>query len=55
MAGDMQVIWVKRECKYFCEGGLDRQHQIDPVQQIVLSAQGGLTQRIAIWMRLATR
>jgi hypothetical protein len=24
MAGIMDLIWVKREAKYFCRGGLDR-------------------------------
>jgi hypothetical protein len=34
MARDMQVIWVKREREYFCEGGLDDPNQPDFLQQI---------------------
>jgi hypothetical protein len=33
-----EVIWVRREREYFCEGGWT----VDSVQQITLSAQGGL-------------
>jgi hypothetical protein len=40
MARNKQVIWVKSEPEYFCEGGLDDPNQIDPVQQIALTAQG---------------
>ena len=47
MARVVEVIWVKRERKYFCKGGLDRANQLDPVQQIALSAQGRSAQRIA--------
>jgi hypothetical protein len=31
---DIGVIWVRRERKYFCEGGLDRANQLDLVQEI---------------------
>jgi hypothetical protein len=32
MARGDEVIWLKSEPKYFCEGGLDRQHRLNPVQ-----------------------
>ena len=35
---DMQLIWVRREAKCFCKGGLDRANQIEMVEQITLSA-----------------
>jgi hypothetical protein len=47
MEKDVQVIWAKKEEEYFCRGGLDRQHQLDPFQQITLSAQGRLARWIA--------
>src|SRR6202021_3940726 len=36
---DMQVIWLRRERKYFCGGGLDRANQLDASRQIGFSAQ----------------
>jgi len=39
MAKDMQVIWVEREWKYFCEEGLDKANQLGATGQITFSAQ----------------
>jgi hypothetical protein len=50
MAGDIEVIWVRRQVKIlknrniFLPKGLDRANQLDPAQQIRFYAQilGGL-------------
>jgi hypothetical protein len=45
MAGDIEVIWVRRQAnnsekqKYFLPKGLDRANQLDPAQQIRFYAQ----------------
>jgi hypothetical protein len=47
MARGDEVIWIRSEAEYFCKEELDWQHRPDPVQQIALNAQDGLTQLIA--------
>jgi len=41
----MDVIWGKREAKYFCGGGLDWWNRVDLVQEISRSAH--LVQRVS--------
>jgi hypothetical protein len=55
MARDVEVIWVKRERKYFCKGGLDDPNHVDPVQQIALNAQGRLERFSAKWVPLRVK
>jgi hypothetical protein len=47
MAGDMEVIWVSGEGKYFCRGGLDGWKQPDPKGEFFLYAK-----RVRAWFSL---
>jgi hypothetical protein len=38
MAGNMDLIWGKREGIYFCEGGLDRWNQLERAGEFFLCA-----------------
>jgi hypothetical protein len=40
MAGDVEVIWVKREWKYFCRGGLDDPNQIETKGDFLFAVLG---------------